>query len=158
MIETILYRVGILCVLMLMSFFAGIGIGAHIMEQKVQKEHTELIQKSRQIEQELIREQDSVVREYTQKIQDMEKRYAEDIESIRSAQLADTVPPPECVQQSAPSSADKRLPAKTPDKSGLTCYTEEQLRRKIEESLALARECDKEMTRFQALIKACQHE
>lgn len=158
MIETILYRVGILCVLMLMSFFAGVGIGAHIMEQKVQKEHTELIQKSRQIEQELIKEQDSVVREYTQKIQDMEKRYAEDIESIRSAQLSDVVPVPECVQQPAPSNPDKRLPAKTPDKSGLTCYTESELRAKIESSLALARECDKEMTRFQALIEACQHE
>ena len=158
MIETILYRVGILCVLMLMSFFAGIGIGAHIMEQKVQKEHTELIQKSRQIEQELIKEQDSVVREYTQKIQDMEKRYAEDIESIRNAQLSDVVPVPDCVQSEPPSNPDKRLPAKTADKSGLTCYTEDQLRRKIESSLAIARECDKEMTRFQALIKACQHE
>ena len=132
MIETILYRIGILCVLMLMSFFAGLGIGAHIMEQKVQKEHTELIQKSRQIEQELIREQDSVVREYTQKIQDMEKRYAEDIESIRSAQLSDVVPVLECVQPKPPSNSDKRLPAKTSNKPGIACYTESELRAKIE--------------------------
>lgn len=156
MIETILYRVGILCVLMLMSFFAGLGIGAHIMEQKVQKEHTELIQKSRQIEQELIKEQDSVVREYTQKIRDMEDRYAADIESIRSAQLSDVVPVPECVQPEPQGNRDKGLPAKTANQSGLTCYTEDQLRRKIESSLAIARECDKEMTRFQALIEACK--
>lgn len=156
MIETILYRVGILGVLMLMCFFAGLGVGAHCMEKKLLADHEALIQKSRQIEQELIQEQDSVVREYTQKIRDMEERYAEDIESIRNAQLADTVPPPECVQQPAPSSADKRLPAKAADKSGLTCYTEDQLRSKIESSLAIARECDKEMTRFQALIEACQ--
>lgn len=156
MIETILYRVGILGVLMLMCFFSGLGVGAHCMEKKLMEDHEALIQKSRQIEQELIQEQDSVVREYTQKIRDMEERYAEDIESIRSAQLADTVPPPECVQQPAPNNSDKRLPEKTADKSGLTCYTEKQLRDKIESSLAIARECDKEMTRFQALIEACQ--
>lgn len=156
MIETILYRVGILGVLMLMCFFAGLGVGAHCMEKKLLEDHEALIQKSRQIEQELIQEQDSVVREYTQKIRDMEERYAEDIESIRNAQLADTVPPPECVQQPAPSDSDKRLPEKTSNKSGLTCYTEKQLRAKIEDSLAIARECDKEMTRFQALIEACQ--
>lgn len=156
MIETILYRVGVLGVLMLMSFFAGFGVGAHCMEKKLLEQHQALIERTREIEQELIQEQDSVVREYTQKIRDMEERYAEDIESIRSAQLADTVPPPECVQQSAPSNSDKRLPEKAPDKSGLTCYTEDQLRRKVEESLAIARECDKEMTRFQALIEACQ--
>lgn len=156
MIESIVYRLGFIGVLMLMSFFAGLGVGAHCMEKKLLEDHEALIQKSRQIEQELIQEQDSVVREYTQKIRDMEERYAEDIESIRNSQLADTVPPPECVQQPAPSNSDKRLPAKAADKSGLTCYTEDQLRSKIESSLAIARECDKEMTRFQALIEACQ--
>lgn len=156
MIETILYRVGVLGVLMLMCFFAGLGVGAHLMEKKLLEQHQALIERTRQIEQELIQEQDSVVREYTQKIRDMEDRYVADIESIRSSQLADTVPVPECVQQPAPSNSDKRLPEKTANKSGLTCYTEDQLRSKIESSLAIARECDKEMTRFQALIEACQ--
>lgn len=156
MIESIVYRLGFVGVLMLMCFFAGLGVGAHCMEKKLLEDHEALIQKSRQIEQELIQEQDSVVREYTQKIRDMEERYAEDIESIRNAQLADTVSPPECVQQPAPSDSDKRLPEKSTNKPGLTCYTEKQLREKIEASLAIARECDKEMTRFQALIEACQ--
>ena len=143
--------------LMLMCFFAGFGIGAHCMEKKLLEDHEALIQKSREIEQELIQEQDSVVREYTQKIRDMEDRYVADIESIRNSQLADTVPPPECVQQpESKDNSDKRLPAKAENKPGLTCYTEKQLRAKIEESLAIARECDKEMTRFQALIEACQ--
>lgn len=156
MIESIVYRLGFIGILMLMSFFAGLGVGAHCMEKKLLEDHEALIQKSRQIEQELIQEQDSVVREYTQKIRDMEERYAEDIESIRNSQLADTVPVPECVQPKSSGKADSRLPAKTSNKSGLTCYTEDQLRSKIESSLALARECDKEMTRFQALIEACQ--
>ena len=156
MIETIVYRLGVIGVLMLMSFFAGIGVGAHCMEKKLLEDHEALIQKSRQIEQELIQEQDSVVREYTQKIRDMEDRYAADIESIRSAQLADTVPPPECVQPKSSGKADSRLPEKSTNKPRVACYTESELRDKIEKSLALARECDKEMTRFQALIEACQ--
>jgi len=158
MIESIVYRLGFIGILMLMSFFAGLGVGAHCMEKKLLEQHQALIERTRQIEQEMIQEQDSVVREYTQKIRDMEERYAEDIESIRNSQLADTVSVPECVQPKSSGKADSRLPEKTADKSGLTCYTEDQLRRKIEESLALARECDKEMTRFQALIEACQHE
>lgn len=156
MIESIVYRLGFIGILMLMSFFAGLGVGAHFMEKKLLEDHEALIQKSREIEQELIQEQDSVVREYTQKIRDMEDRYVADIESIRNAQLADTVPPPECVQPKSSGKADKRLPEKAADKSGITCYTEKQLRDKIEKSLAIARECDKEMTRFQALIEACQ--
>lgn len=156
MVEAILYRVGIIGVLMLMAFFAGIGIGAHHMEQKTEQERLDLIQRSRQIEQELIQEQDAVVREYTQKIKDMEDRYAADMENIRSAQLSDTVPVPECVQPEPQGNRDKGLPAKTADKPRVACYTESQLRAKIEESLALARECDKEMMRFQALIEACQ--
>ena len=156
MIESIVYRLGFIGILMLMSFFAGLGVGAHCMEKKLLEQHQALIERTRQIEQELIQEQDSVVREYTQKIRDMEERYAEDIESIRSAQLSDVVSVPECVQQPAPSNSDKRLPEKSTNQPGLTCYTEKQLRDKIEASLALARECDKEMTRFQALIEACQ--
>ena len=156
MIESIVYRLGFIGILMLMSFFAGLGVGAHCMEKKLLEQHQALIERTRQIEQEMIQEQDSVVREYTQKIRDMEERYAEDIESIRNSKLADTVPVPECVQQPTPSDTNKRLPEKAADKSGITCYTEKQLRAKIEDSLALARECDKEMTRFQALIEACQ--
>ena len=155
MIESIVYRLGFIGILMLMSFFAGLGVGAHCMEKKLLEQHQALIERTRQIEQELIQEQDSVVREYTQKIRDMEDRYVADIESIRNSQLADTVPPPECVQPKSSGKADSRLPEKAADKSGLTCYTEKQLRSKIESSLAIARECDKEMTRFKALIEAC---
>ena len=155
MIEAILYRVGIIGVLMLMAFFAGIGIGAHHMEQKTEQERLDLIQRSRQIEQKLVKEQDAVVREYAQKIKEMEDRYAEDMENIRSAQLSDTVSVPECVQPEPQGNRDKGLPAKTADKPRVACYTEDQLRAKIEKSLALARECDKEMMRFRALIEAC---
>lgn len=156
MIETVLYRLVIIGVLMLMSFFAGVAVGCQSIEKRWQEDRIQLLEKARLAEADMAQQQDEVVREYTQKLSDMEQRYAEDIESIKSAQLRDTVSVPECVQSEPPSNPDKRLPAKTTDKPGITCYTENQLREKIESSLAIARECDKEMMRFQALVKACQ--
>ena len=156
MIETVLYRLVIIGVLMLMSFFAGVAVGCQSIEKRWQEDRIQLLEKARLAEAVMVQQQDEVVREYTQKLSDMEQRYAEDIESIKSAQLRDTVSVPECVQSESKDNSDKRLPAKTENKSGVTCYTESQLREKIERSLAIARECDKEMMRFQALINACQ--
>lgn len=52
--------------------------------------------------------------------------------------------------------ADKRgLPGARRSKSGTVCYAEDQLRRKIAESVAIAQECDREMMRFKALIEVC---
>lgn len=156
MIETVLYRLVIIGVLMLMSFFAGVAVGCQSIEKRWQEDRIQLLEKARLAEADMAQQQDEVVREYTQKLSDMEQRYAEDIESIKSAQLRDTVPVPECLQSESKDNSDKRLPAKTENKSGVTCYTESELRAKIESSLALARECDKEMMRFQALVNACQ--
>ena len=47
------------------------------------------------------------------------------------------------------------VPAGSGGKSGTACYSENRLRRQIAESLAIAQECDREMTRFKALIEAC---
>lgn len=51
----------------------------------------------------------------------------------------------------------KRMSSSSRNQSDLTCYTSEQLRRKIASSVAIASECDKEMIRFKALIESCQH-
>lgn len=159
MIEAVLYRLILIVVVCLMFFFAGLGFGVHHTETRFKEERIELIQKSRATEQSLIQQQDEVVREYTGKIRDMEERYAQDMEELRNSQLRDTVPVPvyihDRMQSDTPCVPDAGLPQKTTNKSGITCYTEKQLRAKIEDSLAIARECDREMIRFQALIKAC---
>lgn len=52
--------------------------------------------------------------------------------------------------------ADKRgLPGARRPKSGTVCYTEDELRRKIAASVAIAQECDREMMRFKTLIAVC---
>ena len=47
------------------------------------------------------------------------------------------------------------VPAGSGGKSGTACYSEDRLRRQIAESVAIGQECDREMTRFKALIEAC---
>jgi hypothetical protein len=42
------------------------------------------------------------------------------------------------------------------DKSGLTCYTDAQLREKIKRSMDIARECDAVVLKYNALIKSLE--
>ena len=62
---------------------------------------------------------------------------------------------PECV----PVSADKSgagVPAKAADRSGLKCYTEAELSRKIKSSLDIAAECDELAIKYGALLQWCK--
>ena len=71
---------------------------------------------------------------------------------------ADPVSESERVQHCACAdrTVDKRgLPEARRHKSGAVCYSEDGLRRKIAESVAIAQECDREMMRFKALIEVC---
>ncbi len=56
------------------------------------------------------------------------------------------------------SNNQRRLPAAQSHAKGITCYTTDQLRRKIAQSVAIGQECDREMIRFKALIETCSKE
>ncbi len=80
---------------------------------------------------------------------------AHDKEIIDLNHLRDTVRVPECV----PVSADKSgagVPAKAADRSGLKCYTDAELSRKIKSSLDIAAECDELAIKYGALLKWCK--
>ena len=156
MIEGIVYRLIALTAVLFIGFLSGVAAGSYVVSRSYQDERLSLIQQSREIEQAGQAEQDAIIRKYTQQIRDMEERYAQDIEAVKTAQLRDVVPVPECVQSPVSPAGNSGLPAKAERKPGVACYTEAQLRAKIESSLAVARECDKEMMRFQALIEACR--
>lgn len=158
MLESIFYRFMFLLILFLAGFVSGFGTDHYWMSSRFQGQRIELLEKAREIEQVGQAEQDAIIRKYTQQIRDMEERYAQDMEAVKTAQLRDVVPAPECVQSPVSPAGNSGLSAKAADKPRVACYTENQLRAKIENSLALARECDREMMRFQALIKACSHE
>jgi hypothetical protein len=75
---------------------------------------------------------------------------------ISAGSLRDVFSPrAECLPDTNKSSA-AGMPAAPRTKPGIKCYTEPELLRKIERSMAIARECDQLALRYQALLAACE--
>ena len=97
-------------------------------------------------------EQDKIVNDYLETIETMRARHEQDVIDINN--LRDTVTMPKCVSNG--SKTDKSVSGKAKDKSGLRCYTETELQRKIEASLAIAGEADLMFEKYVALLKVCK--
>jgi hypothetical protein len=100
-------------------------------------------------------DQDKIIGDYLAQIEELreENRNA----MVEMDKLRDVViynPGADCVSGTDKSST-AGVPAKTAVKPGLKCYTDSELRRKIESSLAIAREADELALRYAALVKAC---
>ena len=96
-------------------------------------------------ERRLKEEQDKIIADYLNKIEVMQNEHEKDI--------IDTVTV-KCVSNS--SKTDKSVSGKAKDKSGIRCYTEAELQRKIEASLVIAGEADLMFEKYVALLKACK--
>ena len=97
-------------------------------------------------------EQDKIVNDYLETIETMRARHEQDVIDINN--LRDTVNVHECVSNG--SKTDKSVSGKAKDKSGIRCYTETELQRKIEASLAIAGEADLMFEKYVALLKVCK--
>lgn len=100
-------------------------------------------------------EQDKIVNDYLETIETMRAKHEQDIIEINN--LRDTITIPQCVSDGK--SSDKSgsgLSSKTKNQSGIRCYTEAELQRKIEASLAIAGEADLMFEKYVALLKVCK--
>ena len=102
-------------------------------------------------ERRLKEEQDKIVADYLNKIEVMQNEHEKDIIDLNN--LRDTVTV-KCVSNS--SKTDKSVSGKAKDKSGVRCYTDTELQRKIEASLVIAGEADLMFEKYVALLKACK--
>ena len=108
-----------------------------------------------QQEREAAEKQDLVVEEYIEQINQLREDHANAM--VEMDKLRDVIiynPVTDCVPGTDKGST-AGVPAKTAVKPGLKCYTDAELRRKIESSMALAREADELALRYAALVKAC---
>ena len=103
-------------------------------------------------ERRLKEEQDRIVADYLNKIEVMQNEHEKDIIDLNN--LRDTVTVPKCMSNS--SKTDKPVSGKAKDKSGIRCYTEAELQRKIEASLVIAGEADLMFEKYVALLKVCK--
>ena len=102
-------------------------------------------------ERRLKEEQDKIVADYLNKIEVMQNEHEKDIIDLNN--LRDTITV-KCVSNS--SKTDKSVSGKAKDKSGVRCYTDTELQRKIEASLVIAGEADLMFEKYVALLKACK--
>ena len=103
-------------------------------------------------ERRLKEEQDKIVADYLNKIEVMQNEHEKDVINLNN--LRDTINVHECMPNS--SKTDKSVSGKTKDKSGIRCYTEAELQRKIEASLVIAGEADLMFEKYVALLKVCK--
>lgn len=103
-------------------------------------------------ERRLKEEQDQIIADYLNKIEVMQNEHEKDIIDLNN--LRDTITVPKCVSNG--SKTDKSVSGKAKDKSGVRCYTEAELLRKIEASLVIAADCDRLVTRYNSLLEWCK--
>ena len=102
-------------------------------------------------ERRLKEEQDKIVADYLNKIEVMQNEHEKDIIDLNN--LRDTVTV-KCVSNG--SKTDKSVSGKAKNQSGVRCYTDTELQRKIERSLVIAGEADRLATRFNSLLEWCK--
>lgn len=102
-------------------------------------------------ERRLKEEQDQIVADYLNKIEVMRNEHEKDVIDLNN--LRDTVTV-KCVSNN--SKTDKSVSGKTKDKSGVKCYTDTELQRKIERSLVIAEEADRLAERYNSLLEWCK--
>ena len=102
-------------------------------------------------ERRLKEEQDKIVADYLNKIEVMQNEHEKDVINLNN--LRDTISV-KCMSNG--SKTDKSVSEKAKDKSGIRCYTEAELQRKIEASMAIAGEADLMFEKYVALLKACK--
>ena len=146
------------CFLIFLGFLILVAYekGYSNCELKMQSEMREVELKNSKLiiekERALRIEQDKIVNDYLETIETMRAKHEQDIINLNN--LRDTVNVPKCVSNS--SKTDKSVSGKAKDKSGIRCYTETELQRKIERSLAIAGEADLMFEKYLALLKVCK--
>lgn len=103
-------------------------------------------------ERRLKEEQDRIVADYLNKIEVMQNEHEKDIIDLNN--LRDTINVHECVSNG--SKTDKSVSGKAKNQSGIRCYTEAELQKKIERSLVIAGECDRLAIRYNSLLEWCK--
>ena len=121
-----------------------------VLRQESEKNYQKIIETERS----LTDKQNKIVSEYLKYIDDLEKQHVQDkidMENLRDVINIDT--DKLCDNSNSNSSA---VSTKTTNQSGIRCYTNSELQRKIKESLDIAGEADLMFEKYVALLKACK--
>ena len=112
-------------------------------------------QKIIETERNLTDKQNEIVSEYLKYIDELEKQHEQDkidMDNLRDVISIDT----DKLCNNNSNSGSAAMPEKATNQSGIRCYTEAELQRKIKRSLVIAGEADLMFEKYVALLKACK--
>lgn len=136
----------------MIAYYKGYSACERDLAFKMQGAMIENNQRIIETERRLKEEQDKIVADYLNKIEVMQNEHEKDVIDLNN--LRDTVNVHECVSNG--SKTDKSVSGKAKNQSGVRCYTESELLRKIEASLDIAADCDRLATRYNSLLEWCK--
>ena len=150
------------CFLIFLGFLILVAYekGYSNCEFKMQSEMREVELKNNKLiiekERALRIEQDKIVNDYLETIETMRAKHEQDIIEINN--LRDTITIPQCVSDNNQGSdkSGSGLSSKTKNQSGIRCYTEADILRKVKESMAIGNECDQLAIRYNSLLEWCK--
>ena len=112
-------------------------------------------QKIIETERNLTDKQNKIVSEYLNYIDELEKQHNEDVINIENLRDVISIDADKLCNNNS-NSGSAAMPPKATNQSGIRCYTNSELQRKIEKSLDITNECDRLAARFNSLLEWCK--
>ena len=122
-----------------------------VLRQESEKNYQKIIETERN----LTDKQNAIVSEYLKYIDDLEKQHEQDkidMDNLRDVISIDA----DKLCNNNSNSGSAAVSTKATNKSGIRCYTDSELQRKIKESLDISNECDKLSLKYNALLEWCK--
>lgn len=135
------------------AYYKGYSACERDVALKLQNVTIEHNQKIIETERNLQNKQNQIVADYLQQISLLEAQHNED--KINLDNLRDAFDVKLNGMCNTNNSGSSTVSTKTRTQSNLKCYTESELLRKIERSLAIAREADELAVKYNTLLKTC---
>lgn len=135
------------------AYYKGYSACERDVALKLQNVTIEHNQKIIETERNLQNKQNQIVADYLQQISLLEAQHNED--KINLDNLRDAFDVKLDSMCNTNNSGSSTVSTKTGTQSNLKCYTRAELQRKIERSMAIAREADRLAIRYNTLLKTC---
>ena len=135
------------------AYYKGYKACERDVALKLQNVTIEHNQKIIETERNLQNKQNQIVADYLQQISLLEAQHNED--QINLDNLRDAFDVKLDGMCNANNSGSSTVSKKTGTQSHLKCYTRAELQRKIEQSMAIVRECDQVALRYRSLLEWC---
>ena len=124
-------------------------------DEVLRSESEKNYQKIIETERTLTDKQNAIVSEYLNYIDELEKQHNEDVINIENLRDVISIDVDKLCNNNS-NSHSTAVSTKATNKSGIRCYTDSELQRKIEASLDITNECDRLAARFNSLLEWCK--